>query len=235
MVVKLAPTMSRRIIAIKKLNNIMINRLQNPRTSVLPDKWLFDLSQNWETLALNFGGFSTDDIADKILQALVFHISATGYLEKGSLRFIDITDLELTAKPAVVNNLGQVVMDSGEKMVKKKNKRAAKKKERLAKFYVSVGSSLFFYHKSSLFLSPRSVPAPVPTLVPVYVPAFVPAPVAAPVATLFSHPGSPVVLSSCHVPAPATVSCCEIPAFVLPLPVLGPPLLLGPSPLRTFK
>ena len=66
-VVKLVPTTSRRIIAIKKLNNIMINRLQNPHASVFSDKWRFDSSQDWETLALDFGGCSTDDIADKTL------------------------------------------------------------------------------------------------------------------------------------------------------------------------
>ena len=69
-VMKLVPTILRRIIAIKKLNNIMINHLQNSCASVLPDKWHFDLSQNWETLALDFGGCSTDDIADKTFWAL---------------------------------------------------------------------------------------------------------------------------------------------------------------------
>ena len=43
-VVKLAPTMLRHIIAIKKLNNIMINCLQNPHANVLSDKWHFDSS-----------------------------------------------------------------------------------------------------------------------------------------------------------------------------------------------
>ena len=66
-VVKLGPTTSRRIIAIKKLNNIMINCLQNFRASVLPEMWRFDLSQDWETHFLDFGGCSPDDIADKTL------------------------------------------------------------------------------------------------------------------------------------------------------------------------
>ena len=64
---KLAPTILRHIIAIKKLINIIINYLHNPRISVLPDKWRFDLSQDWETLALDFRGFSTNDIVDKTL------------------------------------------------------------------------------------------------------------------------------------------------------------------------
>ena len=126
-IVKLAPTTSRRIIAIKKLNNIMINCLQNPRTSVLPDKWHFDLSQNWEIFTLDFGGCSRDDIADKTLQALGFHIFATGYFKERSPRFTDITDLELIAEPAMIDNPGQDVTDSEEKVVKKKNKCTAKR------------------------------------------------------------------------------------------------------------
>ena len=105
-VVKLAPTTSRRIIAIKKLNNIMINCLQNPHASVFSDKWRFDSSQDLDILALDFGGCNTDDIADKTLRALGFHISATGYLEEGLPRFTDVTDLELTAELAVVDNPG---------------------------------------------------------------------------------------------------------------------------------
>ena len=185
-VVKLASTMSRRIIAIKKLNNIVINRLQNLRASILPAKWRFDSSEDWETLALDFGGCSIDDIADKTLQALSFHISATRYLEEGSPRFTDVTDLELTAKLAVVDNPGWVVTDSEEEVVKKKNKCTAKRKERLAKLCASVGSPLFFCPESSLFSTPRSISAPVPAL--------------------FFRPGSPVVLSSGRLPTPAAVS-----------------------------
>lgn len=69
----------RRIIAIKKLNNIMINCYRNRYTSILPNKWRFDLSQDREILALDFESFSTDAIIDKTFQALGFHISATGY------------------------------------------------------------------------------------------------------------------------------------------------------------
>lgn len=104
MVVKHAPTMLRYIIAIIKLNNNMINYLQNPRSSVVPDKWCFDLSQNWEILALDFDSFSIDDIADEIFQVLGFHISTTRYLEKRFLHFIDVTDLELNIELAVIDN-----------------------------------------------------------------------------------------------------------------------------------
>ena len=43
----------------------MINHFQNLRPSVLPEKWRFELSQGWETLALSFDSFSMDNIVDK--------------------------------------------------------------------------------------------------------------------------------------------------------------------------
>ena len=70
---------------------------------------------------MDFDNFSTDDIADETLQALGFQISVTGYLQERSPRFIDVTNLELNAEPAVVDNPSQVVTDSEEEMVKKKN------------------------------------------------------------------------------------------------------------------
>ena len=102
----------------------MINCLQNPFASVLIDKWRFDLSQYSETLALDYGGFSMDDIADKTLRALGFHLFAIEYLEEGSSRFTDVTDLELTAEPAVVDNPSQVVTDLEKEVLKKKNKQS---------------------------------------------------------------------------------------------------------------
>ena len=65
------------------------------------------------------GGFSINDIADKTLRAFGFRISVTGYLEEGSPHFTNVTDLELTAMPAVVNNPGWIVTDSKEEMVKR--------------------------------------------------------------------------------------------------------------------
>lgn len=191
-VVKLAPTTLRCIVAIKKLNNIMINCFWNPRASVLPDKWRFDLSQDWETLVLDFESFSTDDWADETLQALGFHISVTGYLEKRSPRFTNVTDLEMIAELAVMNKPGQVVTDAEEEVVKKKNEHAAKKKERLPKLHALVGSTLSLCPKSSPFLSPRSMPIPVP------------APMPAPVTTPISCPGSSTILSSRCVSAPVS-------------------------------
>ena len=172
---------------------------------------------------MDFKGFSTDDIADKTLQTLCFHIFATGYLKKGFLHFTDITDLELTTEPAVIDNLSQVVTFSEEKVVKKQNKYAAKRKERLAKLCALVRSPLSPYPKSSLFLSPYSLPASMPALVPTFVSA-----------PFFRLRSLDALLSGC-VPAPAAVSHCGISASLLPLLVLSPSLFFGPLTLRTFK
>lgn len=128
-IVKLAPTTSYRIIALKKMNNIIINHFQNLNTSVFSNKWHFNYSQDYETLALDFESFSMDVIVNKIFQTLGFHISATWYLEEKSLYFIDIIDLKLAAEPFVIDNPGQIISYSKKEMVKKKNKRVAKRKE----------------------------------------------------------------------------------------------------------
>ena len=183
---------------------------------------------------MNFESFSIDDLVDETLRALGFHISATEYLEERSSRFTEVIDLELTSKPAVVDNPGQIVTDSKEEVVKKKNKRAAKTKERLTKFCALVESLLSPCPKSSFFLLPHSVPAPMPALVStpvlslVLAPmlAFVPTPVSALVPVSLSRSGSPVVLSSGRMPTPAAVSRRKIPALILPLPILGLSLLL---------
>ena len=135
-----------------------------------------------------------------------------------------------------MNNPGQVITDSEEEVMKKKNKHTAKKKEQLAKLHAPVGSPLSPCPESFLLLSRRSVPALVPALVPAPVPAplpapvpaLMPAPVPAPLPAPLSCPGSPVVLLSGCVPTPAAVSRR---ALMSPLPVLGLSLLLGPSPL----
>ena len=202
------------------------------------------MSQNWETLTLDFNNFNTDDIADKTLQALGFHIFATRYLEKRSLCFTDVTDLKLNIEPAIIDNPGQVVTDSGEDVVKKKNKRAAKKKEWLAKLRAPVRSPLSSRLESSSCLLPRFMRTPVPALVPTPVPALgpalVPALMSAPmpafvpalVPVLISRPRSLALLSSCH----ASISCYGILALLLLLlTMLGLLLFLGFSPLRTFK
>lgn len=134
----------------------------------------------------------------------------------------------------MVDNSSQVVTDSKKEMVKKKNKPSAKRKEQLAKFRAPIGSFLSSYPKSSLFLSPHSVPALVSALVP------------APMPTLLPRFESPIVLSFGRMPATAasvtfslsrhtSVSCCGILAFLSPLIVLGPLFLLRPSSLGIYK
>lgn len=126
---KHALIMLHRIIAIKNLNNIMFNCFQNPHLIVLSDKWHFDYSQDQKTLVLDFDSFNIYDIADESFRALDFHISVTGYLEKTFPHFTDITDLKLNVEPTMVDNFGQVVTDSKEEVVKKKNKYIAKRKK----------------------------------------------------------------------------------------------------------
>lgn len=129
-------------------------------------------------------------------------------------------------------------MDSKEEVVKKKNKCMAKKKERLVKLNASVKFLLSSCPEFSLFLLPCSLPAPLPALMS----ALVLAPLLAPVSYLRSFA---VLLSGC-VPAltvftalfllyHAFISNCKISALLLLLFVLGSPLFLGPSLLRTFK
>ena len=80
-----------------------------------------------------------DDLANKIFQTLGFYISTIWYLQGRFLRFIDVTDLELNANLTIVDSPGQVVTDSEEEVLKKKNKRMAKNKEQLLKLCYSVG------------------------------------------------------------------------------------------------
>lgn len=91
----------------------------------------------------------------------------------------------MAAKPAVINNLSQIVTDSEEKVVKKMNKYAAKRKEQFEKLCVSVRFSLSFCPKSSSFLLLYSVPTPI----------------SAPITTFISYSGSLAVLLSSRVPA----------------------------------
>ena len=209
---------------------------------------------------MDFDSFSTEDIANTTLLALGFHISSTKYHEERSLCFTDVIDLELNAEPAIMDNLGQVVTNLEEEVVKKKNKHAAKRKERLAKLCAPIRSPLSFCPEFFPFLLPcfvlasipalvpTSVPASVPALVPTLEPALIPALVLAPVSTfvlillptfvlapvpaLVSRPRSFVVLLSRH----ASVFYRRIPTLLLPfLSMLGPLFFLGSSPLRIFK
>lgn len=99
-VVKRATTFLCRIIAIQKLNNIIINCLTNPQLSVLLKKWRLNTSQNWEVLGDNFNSVNLDGISENILQALGFYHSPFDYLKKRVLRFANVIDkLELAIEP----------------------------------------------------------------------------------------------------------------------------------------
>lgn len=203
-----------------------------------------------------------DDLADETLQFLSFYIFATKYHKERTPRFTDITDLELTAEPVVVDNFGQVVTDFKEKVVKKKNKYVTKKKEQLAKFCALIGSLMSSCPKSSPFLLPHSLPTPITIYVfhlrfaTVLLSCHMPAPIfcsgslvvllSCRVSAFIFCAGSLAILLSCHLPALATsaafflschasVSCCGISALLWPLYVLGSPLFLASSLLRTFK
>ena len=87
----MVPTSQARAMAIRKLNNIVYSRLSNPRSSVISDRWKHDTTQDWEYLAKNLDGVSTELIEDEALLRLDMHISATRYLEEGAPRFTEIT------------------------------------------------------------------------------------------------------------------------------------------------
>lgn len=157
----------------------MNNCFWNLFISILPDKQHFDLSPDWKILALDFQSFTTDAIINRILRALGFYIFAIIYLEIGSLCFIDVTFLELITKPAIIENLDQVVRNSKKEVVKKKNKYIAKNKKQLAKLCAFVGFFLSFNSESSSLLLLCFVLAPIfviiSALVPISVPTLMPA------------------------------------------------------------
>ena len=66
-VVRLTATLSLCRIAIRKLNNIMINWLTNLQHSVLPDKWQFDTGRDWEVLRDDVDSVSLETIPDATL------------------------------------------------------------------------------------------------------------------------------------------------------------------------
>ncbi len=92
MVVRLATTPLHRKIAIQKPNNIMINRLTNPWSSILLDKWRFNTNQYCEVLGDNFDSVSSETSPDATLQALSFHYSPLGYLKERAPQFINVID-----------------------------------------------------------------------------------------------------------------------------------------------
>ena len=123
---KLATTPLRRTIVIRKLNHITINHFQSPQASVLPDKWRFNISQDWKIPEDDFDNVSSDTIPNNTFRALNFHLSLLSYLEEKASRFVDVTDNpHLTIKQ--VNN-GHPITDSKDEKVRKQNERVAKRK-----------------------------------------------------------------------------------------------------------
>lgn len=199
-----------------------------------------------------------DNLTDKTFWAFSFHISTIGYLEKGFSCSINVTDMELTVEPTVINNPSQIVADFEKEIVKKKNKLMAKKKKRLAKLYTLIGSRLSFcprsstvllsYYISVLVFHPR-FPAVLlfcrmltlvscPRSCTVLLFCYMPAPI--------SCPRSLVILLSCYIPAPTAfatfflphhtlVSGCKISALLLPLFMPNPLFILRSLFFRTFK
>ena len=155
---------------------------------------------------------------------------------------MDVNDLELTTKPAMVDNHGLIVTNFKQEMIKKKNEYAIKRKTRLTKLYAPIKFLLSLRSKSFLFLSPCFMPTFVPVFMLVFMPVFVSAHLFTPVSCL----GSCVVLSSGCMPVPAVcvafflschafVSCCGISALLSSLLLLSPRFSLGLSYLRTFQ
>ena len=128
-VLKLATTLLRHTIGIRKFNNITINHFQNAQPSVLPDKWRFNTSQDWKLLADNFDSVSLDIILDDILQVLDFYLFLLSYLEEVVPQFIDVTNNSNLRIEPVDNS--QSNRDFKNEKVRKKNKRAAKRKTKL--------------------------------------------------------------------------------------------------------
>lgn len=103
---------------------------------MLPDKWRFNTSQNWEVLGDKFDSISLDIILDNTLQALNFYLFFLDYLEERAPRVVEIIDnLDLTIE--LVNN-GQQITDSENEKMKKKNKCAAKRKAQLDNLFALV-------------------------------------------------------------------------------------------------
>ena len=190
----------------------MIDQLTNPQHSVLPNKWQFNTSQDWEILGDDFDSVSSELIPNTTLQALSFHHSLLGYLEEQAPRFVDVTDKpELTIKP---EDNDQPITDTKDEKEKKGLKCNTKRKAQCDNLYVLMRQA--FAASSTAPLLSRST-----------------------VLVLLSHlPISalsyPLVLVSLSPPLPALLSLL-VPTL-LSRSMLGPtPTHLTSSVLRIFK
>lgn len=142
--------MAKRIIAIQKLNNIVVSRLQNFHVGVISDRWWYNTNQDWKMLGQDFKTFITNPIPDKTLQALCLYIFALEYQKDEIPCFENITNVNnlplsvnagLDCKPErkeeqeeKEDNRSSKFTDSKENTVKKKNKCTEKRKTWLASF-----------------------------------------------------------------------------------------------------
>ncbi len=82
---------------------------------MLPDKWRFDTSQDWEVLGDDFDSVSSEIIPDATLRALSFHYFPLGYLEEGAPRFVDVTDEPELAIEKPEGDVGPITDSEDEK------------------------------------------------------------------------------------------------------------------------
>lgn len=156
------------------------------------------------------------------------------------MHFTNIIDLELTIKPAIVDDLGWIITDFNKKLVKKKNKCKAKRKKWFLKFYTLIRSPLFFCPKFFTIWLFCYIPALIfcPRLSAVLLFCCVPA-------VVFCLKSSNILLSY-YMPALAIsailssicqifIFCYRISAFLLPLLLLYLFFLLEFSLFRIFK
>ncbi len=114
----------------------MINRMTNPRPSVFPDKWRFDISQDWEIIGANFECIHLETIPDATLRDLGFHYSPLGYFEAGAPHFIDVTDQPDLAIELEID--GQPITNSEDEKTKKALECATKEKARRNNLYALI-------------------------------------------------------------------------------------------------
>ena len=131
----MTPSSQSRINSIRKLNNIVVSRLTHLCPSVISNRWRHNTSQDWEYLAKNYENFTTALIPDETLLRLGLHISSTGYLRDGALRFTKVTENKNTSfdRKVVEDEDGkedgeEAVTDSEEEASKKRARRKAKRK-----------------------------------------------------------------------------------------------------------
>ncbi len=188
---------------------------------MLPDKWQFDISQDWEVPGDDFDSVSLETIPDATLQALGFHYSPLGYLEEGAPRFVGITDKPELAIEEPKGDVGPI-MDSKDEKARKVSERTAKRKVQRNNLCAPIRKAL-----AAGSATPSSSHPPMPT--PLSCPESpTPSPSHLPVLGWLSRPSIPGLLSR---PPVFGSSSGPLVAGLLSLPVPAPLSLLVPAPL----